>query len=110
MTTYRVYLGETGPGDALDWAGAFATGNVPHRVGPEFPLVDSGSWSRMYRILETSLHGVRVDWGAIAARVGVDQLRWFLDQAYGAAIPAELTDLLTRLDPERSYALVALEH
>jgi len=110
VTTYQVYLGETGPGGLPDRGGNFATGDTPRRIGPQFPSMGShGAWSRACGLIE-SLGGIRIDWGAIAARVGVDDLRWFLSETYGVAVPTEVTDLLAGLDPDRGYVLVAMEH
>ena len=108
MTVFSLYVGELGADGALDWGGEFGRGNVPQRIGPWFPSRNSDSL-RLSRIITDELGGRRVDWGAEAARVDVEQLRRFAARFYGEAVPAEVTEFVATLDPDRSYALVLME-
>jgi len=108
--TYRdVYVGELGEDDALDWHGTFATGNIPTRIGPFFPRAGD-AWNLLHRRVDAGGSvGERVDWGAVAVRVTVDDLRAFVSDCYGSDVPAQVGEFIDTLDPARRYALVASE-
>jgi hypothetical protein len=109
VTVFHLYVGELGTDAALDWGGESGRGNIPQRIGPWFPAANRDA-VRLSRIIIDELGGRRVDWGAEAARVGVEQLRRFATQFYGDAVPAQVAEFVATLDPERSYALVLMEH
>jgi hypothetical protein len=108
VTVFYLYVGELGADAALDWGGEFGRGNTPERIGPWLPTL--GRDLALSRIITDELGGRRVDWGAVAARVSVEQLRRFAAQFYGDAAPVEVTGFVEALDPGRSYALVLMEH
>ncbi len=105
-----MYVGELGGGEALDWGGEFNIGNTPKRIGPEFPSASTKAWRLLHRAIKANeLAGQQVDWGAVATRVTVDEIRWFVGQCYGTDVPADLVHFIASLDPARRYALVAAE-
>jgi hypothetical protein len=110
MTYLDVYVGELGPDGALDWGGDQRTGNIPVRIGPFFGGTHREAWNLVHdSIAMNTLTGRRVDWGAVAARVTVAELRAFANECYGADVPADITEFIASLNPARMYALVASE-
>jgi hypothetical protein len=109
--TYRdVYVGELGPDEALDWGGDPRIGNAPKRIGPFFHPIDKSPYELLHRAIDmNTLTGRQVDWGAVAARVTVDDIRAFVDECYGPDVPADIASFIASLDPTRPYALVASE-
>lgn len=110
--TYRdVYIGELGDDEALDWGGTFERGNAPVRIGPFFPhTARTVPWDLLRRQIDARrLTGERVDWGAVVARVTVDDIRAFAHDCYGSEVPAEVAEFVESLEPTRRYALVASE-
>jgi hypothetical protein len=113
VTVRSVYVGELGQDGALDWGGSYAIGNVARRMGPFFP----GHGARVHpcdvlrdRIASGALAGRQVDWGAVAAKATVAELKAFAHDCYGGAVPAAVADFLDGLDPSRSYALIGCEY
>jgi hypothetical protein len=110
MTLRVAYVGELGVDGALDWGGDPRIGNTPTRIGPLFPPAGRSPYDLLHRSIDLGvLTGRRVDWGAVAARVTVDDIRAFAAECYGPEVPADVDSLIASLDPTRPYALVACE-
>jgi hypothetical protein len=112
MTERSVYVGEIGAEGALDWGGDPRSGNIPRRIGPFFP--GYGAREHPHELLidwidRGILSGIKTDWGASAARVTVNDLRYFIEFCYGRRVPDELSAFLITLNPETTYALVGCE-
>ena len=109
MTAHDVYIGELGPGEALDWGGDPHTGNLPRRISPL--VFAQGAHDRLVGLIESGkLEGRKTDWGAYAARVSVTEAGAFLRACYDPApLPRELEEFLAAMDAMRRYALVACE-
>jgi len=107
-----VYIGELGRRGALDWGGDPKVSNTPKRIGPMFPHLPGfrGPWFKLNAsIRDGILDGKQVDWGAIAARVTVPELRAFVHRCYGDDVAPQLAEFIAGLDPDRSYALVGTD-
>jgi hypothetical protein len=91
-------------------------GNVPRRMGPEFPYSTVPFNAIIQKVNNGEFEGKQVDWGGTVAVVNKQQIIRFIEEVY--PLPhnellseriKELKDYIENLEEGKSYALVACE-
>ena len=111
MTQRWAYVGELGPGGALDWGGDW-NGNIPK--SGTLPELDSEAFWAILHLAEAGAYdGKKTDWGAWALKLNGPQMRDVLTRIYGADLSqpplAAYAQLAEELGADKYVALVACE-
>jgi hypothetical protein len=114
MTYYFSYIGDSeDPNFQWDQPldAAYRTGNLPRRLIPieAYYSLAIGVFGMIELIEAGRYDGKQIDWGAWAVKLSGEQLVALFKAQPALLGPDTLLESITRLDPMRSYVIVAAE-